>query len=93
MATIKTTGIPKEKVLAALYNRSKVQGMGIFQAKPGIMDDAEAAEILKKTTYFDYLYGKVMKVDLSNDEEFEGWLFDRDNGDGAAQSAIDSISN
>lgn len=36
--------------------------------------------------------GLGMKVDLSSDEEFDDWLYDRDNGVGAAQKAVNSIS-
>lgn len=55
------------------------------------MDESEAAKILETTNDFDYLEGRVLKVNLSNDDGFEEWLYDRDNGNGAAQRAIDSI--
>lgn len=80
----------KAAVLAALYNNSKVQGMGFLQAKPGEMTEDEAAELLKEETYFDYLYGKVMKVNLATDE-LNPWLYDRDNGEGSALNAIKHI--
>jgi len=47
------------------------------------------AELLEKQTYFDYLYGRVLKVDLSKDE-FDERLYDRDCGEGAAQRAVNS---
>ena len=50
----------------------------------------QAEELLQTTTYFDYLYGRVLKVNLSNEEGFEEWLYDRDNGIGAAQRALDN---
>lgn len=37
--------------------------------------------------YFDYLQGRVMKVDLAGDE-LDPRLYDRDNGEGAARRAI-----
>jgi hypothetical protein len=40
--------------------------------------------------YFDYLAGRVMKVNIEGDE-FNPSLYDRDNGEGAAAKAIDSI--
>jgi hypothetical protein len=43
-----------------------------------------------KRIYFDYFNGKVMKVDIANDE-FDPYLYDRDNGPGAAQYAIDRL--
>jgi len=83
--------LSKAKVLAALYNGSKVQGMGIFQAKPGAMSEAEAQKLLDSgQTYFDYLHGKVMKIDLSGDE-LETWLYNRDNGQGSAERIIESL--
>ena len=45
---------------------------------------------MARQSYFDYLKGRVMKVDLSEDDGFEEWLYDRDNGEGAAQSALDN---
>lgn len=84
-------GLNKAVVLAALYNNSKVQGLGFLQATGKDMTFREAEEILKHQTYFDYLYGKVMKIDLSSDEQFEEWLYDRDNGAGAAQKIITKL--
>jgi hypothetical protein len=40
--------------------------------------------------YFDYLRGRVMKVDLSKDA-FDPWLYDRDNGAGAAERAVSRL--
>jgi len=80
----------KAEVLAGLYNASKVQGMGFLQAVDGEMTTEQAEAELKETHSFDYLHGKVMKIDLS-DDEFEEWLYDRDNGQGAAQSVIDKL--
>lgn len=77
----------KPAILAALYNNSKVQGMGWLQAKTGEMTEQEAAELLRNQESFDYLHGKVMKIDLSSDE-LNPRLYDRDNGEGAALRAI-----
>lgn len=84
-------GLNKAEVLAALYNNSKPLGLGFMHFDPMDMTVAEAEEILNQTTYFDYLKGRVMKVDLSSDDSFEEWLYDRDNGKGAAQRVIDSL--
>ena len=40
--------------------------------------------------YFDYLNGRVMKIDLSEDM-LDPWLYDRDNGEGAAARALTEI--
>ena len=53
------------------------------------MTEAEAQELLDSgQTYFDYLKGRVMKIDLSGDSELDPRLYDRDNGAGAAERAI-----
>lgn len=81
-------GISKAKILAALYNASRPQGMGFLQARNGDMSEAEAQKLLDAGhTYFDYLHGRVMKIDLSGDE-LDTWGYDRDNGQGAAEDAI-----
>lgn len=43
--------------------------------------------------YFDYVYGRPLKLDLSPDnEDFDPWGFDRDNGgEGTAQRVIDHL--
>ena len=83
-------GMDKADVLAALYNNTHPQGMGFLHYKPAPMTRDEADEILKAGASFDYLHGRVMKVDLSADE-FDPRLYDRDNFPGAAQKAVDSI--
>ena len=82
-------GLTKAEVLCALYNNAQCQGLGFLHYIPKDMTIEQAEELLKTTTEFDYLYGRVMKVDLSGDKGFEEWLYDRDNGKGAAQSALD----
>lgn len=84
---VDTKGLKKSAVLAALYNDSKPQGLGFLHFDPAPM----AEDLLKTSTHFDYLKGRVMKVDLSNDDSFEEWLYDRDNGNGAAQRAINKL--
>lgn len=83
-------GLDKADVLAALYNASKPQGMGFLHFDPSPMTTEEARVLLARTTYFDYLKGRVMKVDLSG-EEFSPWGYDRDLGEGAAAAAIATI--
>lgn len=92
METINIAGLSKAKVLAALFNASRQQGMGFLDsrgAKPMTEEDA-AAVIQAQGLYFDYLRGRVMKVDLEGDE-LHPWAYDRDNGAGAAERAIASV--
>lgn len=88
---VSTKGLRKSAVLAALYNASKPQGLGFLEFDPAPMSEKEAEELLKYGTYFDYLKGRIMKVDLRDDDEFDERLYDRDNGLGAAQRVINHI--
>ena len=87
---IDLTKYDKAEVLAALYNHAKPQGLGFLHFRPEAMDKTEAAALLKDYTYFDYVAGRVMKVDLSGDE-LNPDLYDRDNGQGAAERAISTL--
>ena len=87
---INISGLNKASVLAALYNAARPLGMGFMHYDPKPMTEEEAAEYLKSMTYFDYLKGRVMKVDLSKDELDERW-YDRDNGTGNANAVICSL--
>lgn len=86
-------GLDKARVLKALYEHSHAQGSGFLQAVPdGVVTVEHCEMLLGSQTYFDYLHGRVMKVDLSRDE-FDERLYDRDCGEGAAQRAVDSIKD
>lgn len=89
MAQINLEGMDKAIILAALYNASKPQGMGFLHYDPTPMSIEEAQKLLKEETYFDYLKGRVMKIDLSGDT-LNTRGYDRDNGDGAAEKAINT---
>ena len=84
--------LDKADVLRVLYNNAKVQGMGIFQAVDGDMSKEEAQSLLARQSYFDYLKGRVMKVEITETtENLDVWLYDRDNGPGAAKRAIETL--
>lgn len=94
---ISIAGLSKAKVLAALYNNSQQLGMGFMHARGATgMTEAQAQQeidALAERGYklrFDYLHGRVMKVDLSTDDFWPG-LYDRDNGQGAAARVIESV--
>ena len=88
---VNTKGIDQARVLSALYNASKPLGLGRLHFTPEDMKVEEAAELLESQTYFDYLKGRVMKVELRDENEFGESMYDRDNGAGAAQRVIDSL--
>lgn len=84
---INIAGLEKAAVLKALYDNSQPLGMGFIHYDPKPMSLEEARAFLAKSTYFDYLKGRVMKSELSKNDYYEG-LYDRDNGPGAALRAL-----
>lgn len=93
MSYVDITGLDPAAVLAALYNASRQQGFGLLDPhgrEP--MTVETAAHLLAATPdcYFDYVNGRVVKVDLS-DTRVDVGLYDRDNGDGAGAAVIDSL--
>lgn len=89
---IDLTGLNKAEVLAALYNASRPQGMGFLQYDPTPMATEEANQLLQGRTRFDYLKGRVMKIDLGG-EELDPRLYNRDNGEGAAERVISALKS
>lgn len=84
---ISLEGKDKAAVLATLYNAARPQGMGFMHYTPEPMTRDQAAELLKTQHYFDYVQGRVMKIDLGGNE-LNPWLYDRDYGNGAAERAL-----
>ena len=77
----------KVKVLAALYNAVKLQGLGHLHMRVN-MSIEDAQDILDiGQSCLDYFYDRVMKVDFATCE-FDPWLYDRDNGQGTAAKAL-----
>lgn len=85
---LETYGLSKAQILQALYDRARVQGMGFLHAIPGPLPVEEADALVKEFNYVDYLHGRVIKMSLT---ELNPALYDRDNGPGAAQKAIDDF--
>jgi hypothetical protein len=91
--SISLEGLNKPEVFAALYNNAKTQGMGIFKYIPEEMTPEEAKDNFGECSEsYDYVNGRVMKVDLSGDS-LDPRLYDRDNGNGAASQIICELRN
>lgn len=80
-------GLNKAEVATALYNQARPQGMGWLTASSQDATVEQIREAIGGRLRFDYVAGRSMKVDIS-DDEFDEWLYDRDNGAGAAERAI-----
>ena len=86
-------GLDKAEVLAALYNGSRQQGMGFRQTRgaEGMTVEQAREELTNnEQQYFDYLHGRVMKISLCGDE-LNTALYNRDNGEGAAERIIEGV--
>lgn len=88
---ISIEGLDKARVLQALHGASRSQGLSVIHDKGAIdIRRAEELTIDGAVSDFDYVDGRVIKCDIGGDA-FDPWLFDRDNGEGAAKRAIDKL--
>lgn len=100
---ISIKGLDKAEVLAALYNAASPQRLGFLQFDPKPMTREEAREIIDSQTYcykdykgehrflaFDYLKGRLMKVNLEYDT-LNPIGYDRGNGKGVAKRVIEEL--
>lgn len=88
---IDITGIDPADLLAALYNRSSPRGMGFVRFDPTPMTREQAVGLLVSKSYFDYLYGRVIKVDFRDPDRVQSRLYDREIGVGTVQAVIDQL--
>jgi hypothetical protein len=86
---ISIQGLDKGALIAALYNNAKIQGLGVHNPAGSSSMTAEQAASLRRLS-FDYLNGRTLKIDVSGDE-FEEWLYDRDNGQDKAARVIENL--
>jgi hypothetical protein len=94
MSKVNKYGLTPAETLAALWNAARVPGRAFFRAAEGpdvmTVEDAErlvADRTHNRRAYFDYLYGRVIKVWVT-EEDPDLVLYDRDNGFGAAERAL-----
>lgn len=84
----------KAEVFAALYNAAKPKGAGFINYDPRSITPEEAVEITKGDfdISFQYVKGRVMKINLSGDE-FDPSGYDSENGSDTSQYVIDALIN
>lgn len=95
---INIAGIPKWKVLKALWESSHEQGLSFMGVPTQPVTDETFINIINDRVgkeyhdamYFDYVMGRVIKCDLI-DDVFDPHLYDRECGAGAAEAAIKSL--
>lgn len=89
---IDITGLSREDVLRALYNRAVPLRMGFHAYKKGNMTEEQATLLLSQDDYFDYVLGRPLKLKLiEGAKNFDEWLYERDQGEGAAAFAISAL--
>ncbi len=88
---VKIEGLTREQALCALFNAAKPQGLGkLHYRQEHHLDEVNAGLILCASSYIDYLEGRVIKTEFPiRAETLDCTLYDRDNGEGAAEQAID----
>lgn len=84
----------KAVILAKLYNYAHPQGMGFFHYKPETMEIDMARHLLKTCDlHFEYLSGRIMRIDFSNPYYFSTSKYNKVNGDGIAEILISQCPN
>ncbi len=85
-------GLDKARVLKALYNASKLTApiaIALGQNRGDLTTEEARKVMAEHPPYYDYLYGRVLKVHLDPEVcDLNLRLYDRDNGQGAGESAI-----
>lgn len=87
-------GLPKPRVLAALYNNSRAVGVGKYQYNPEHkMTYREAEKLLTNKSTYDLLFGRVMYITMEPDTtELDNTLYDKYlNEDGRMERVINEI--
>jgi len=80
----------KAEVLIALYGAASSPGLGMLHRTEEPMSIEEAEELVANQPYFDYLKGRVMKIDLRKDT-MRTDLYNRDNGFELAERLIEEL--
>jgi len=80
----------KAEVFRRLYNRARAQGLGWLDFEHGPIEYEEAKSLVESHNHFDYVKGRVMKVNLTG-PDLDTRLYNRDNGAGAAEEALKDL--
>jgi hypothetical protein len=91
---IDVSGLDLGAVVAALYNAATPVGMGFMHYDPVPMTIEEGQQVvaeLRLDKGFDYCSGRVMKLHLRDVPNIDVTWYNRDNGEGVAEMAIDQL--
>lgn len=81
--------VAADALLVALYNNAKPIGLGHLFDR-GHLTRAEARKVIEAMNafQFDYLFGRPLKV-YESEDGLDGRLYDRDNGAGSFDRAVE----
>ena len=90
---IKYEGIDEATLIHALYHGTVPLGMGMLHNRPRLtveeVREALGDRLKADTIYIDYLFGRPLKVNINTKaKEFDPRLFDRDAGQGMAETIV-----
>jgi len=89
--TVSLLGLNKSDTLAALFNAARIGGRK-NATRYTKMGRREASDLLSKSSYIGSLDGRSLKIDFSG-ERFDSSYYDRENGEGLAQTVVDELRN
>ncbi len=90
MAKVSFENLEKAMVLAALYNGAKPSSTDIASYDPEPMTVAEGKELTFKRNHFDYIKGRILLI-IFTENTFNSKLYNKHNGENAAESIIESL--
>lgn len=91
---IRTEGLARSHVLAALYNNARIRGVHWFDPRAyRVMTPLMARDMLEGLPHFRFetVRGRRMYVDLSDESQFDPTGYDRHNGGGRAERVITQL--
>ncbi len=85
------SGIDKKELLQALYTHAEPKGYGWYHyISDHVLPDEERESILAKGDRIDYLHGRGMKIDIS-DDSVDTSVYNEYNGERSAEMIIASL--
>jgi hypothetical protein len=91
---VDVSGVDRDKLLEALWRNSKPSHFFASRGMPAPIWNLERAKSELRGTYADYCCGRCIKTDVyTKDNVIDGWLYDRDNGQGAFERIVKTLKN
>jgi len=92
MSTVNIAGLDKAELLMRAFNASKQQGLGLADplGRQDMTIDQARAIATQGPMVYDYLHGRVLKIDISGNE-VRTYAYNRDVGLGALEKIVDDM--